>query len=95
MPSHRRTYLDIDLPSCFALEIRGANGRWLEWGTYRAADFVRKGDGTYVCAGYPYGSPTYFRCLAQFDGYFLHVDGGGSGNVHAYRLIPLDRSPKK
>lgn len=87
-PSQSR-YLALDLPPTFILEIRSEAGIWSEWGAYRAKDFERLEDGTYVCAGHG-GSPTWLRCIAHRDGYFEHVDGGGQGQVHAYRITPVN-----
>ena len=52
---------------------------------------MRLEDGGYICK--VIGSPVYFRCLAHHDGYFDHIDGGGHGQIWAYRLIPRSPTP--
>lgn len=85
-PQDRR-YLALDLPATFTLEIRSEAGIWSEWGVYRAEDFVRLDDGSYVCEGHG-GSPTWLRCIARRYGSFEHMDGGGL--IHAYRIVAVD-----
>jgi hypothetical protein len=89
MEMTRKRYLDVEMPERFMLQIRDESARWLQWGVYWAKHFSRREDGTYLCAGTPYGSPTWIRCIAHRDGYFEHIDEGGHGNVYAYRLVPL------
>ena len=79
------------MPEFFSLQIRDDRGRWWEQGVYFSKDFVRREDGSYFCQ--PIGSPVYFRCVAHRDGYFEHIDGGGYGQVYAYRLVP--RNPEE
>lgn len=85
--THRR-YLDLDLPPLFALQI-GEEGN--EWGVFCSDWFGRADDGSYVCAGHG-GSPVFFRARRRDGLRFRHVDGGGIGRRHSYRLRIVDPS---
>jgi hypothetical protein len=80
------------MPKRFLLDIRTPEtGEWINWGAYPRRLFERQPDGSYVCAGH--GSTVWIRCIAHHDGWFEHVDGGGHGEVHAYRLAPIPSEP--
>jgi hypothetical protein len=88
MPAPR--FRDISMPSEFVLEVLTAEGEWIDHGLFRASDFAREEDGTYVCSGGG-GSPLFLRCLRQ-DGSVIYVTDGG-GEPFTYRLcqFPSDR----
>ena len=69
-------FLDLDLPTTFVLEVPTSEGGWVDYGRYRAGDFDRLADGTYVCAGGS-GSPLFLRCVHQTGDVITCVDGGG------------------
>jgi len=83
-------YLAIELPERFVLSSRSDDGAWFAWGEFRAADFSRLDDGSYVCAGHG-GSPVYLRCTRR-EGALLHCLDGGGGR-HTYRLEPCLPGP--
>lgn len=72
------------MPETFILEVQTDNG-WIDWGWYRAGDFERLEDGSYVCAGLG-GSPTWIRCIGRRDDSLDVVDG--AGDRYRYRLRP-------
>jgi len=55
------------------------------WGLYRAADFSRCENRTYVCS--TDGSPLFLRALAQAADVIRVLDGGGE--EHEYRVVPF------
>lgn len=91
-PTTGRRFIDIAMPDQFVLQTRDAGdaqGRrqdgWIDWGLYRAADFGRDEDGTYVSSTGG-GSPLFLRCTSQ-EGDVIHVVDGAGGE-HVYRLVP-------
>jgi hypothetical protein len=83
--SGTRSYVALELPTRFALSSLGDDGAWTAWGEFRAADFSRLDDGSYLCSGYG-GSPVYLRCTRQEGSVIECIDGGGE--LHTYRLEP-------
>ena len=85
MPESEPTYLRVDFPDRFELQVF-EKGRW--WGQAQSSPeyFRRNPDGSYICSGW--GSPIHIRCVERHDDYFVHVDGGG--RRFRYRLVPLD-----
>lgn len=82
----KRKYKDIAMPEAFVLEFLTSDGEWMDHGLFRADQFGRDDDGTYVCAGHG-GSPLFLRCLRQ-DGMVIYTLDGG-GDPFTYRLYPF------
>lgn len=79
-------FLDIKLPEEFVLEVPAEAGGWTDYGLYRADQFGRDDDGTYVCAGYG-ASPLFLRCVRQRGDVIEVLDGTGA--QFTYRLVPF------
>lgn len=87
--TERQRYLDIELPERLELQFWNEDTQsW--WGEVicLARHFSRDENGTYInTMG---GSALWFRCVEYLeDGSFIHIDGGGHGRRHRYRLPPL------
>src|SRR4051812_26156430 len=87
-PGGVRPYADIPMPDWFVLEVQDGRGGWVEHGRYRARDFDRLPDGTYLCAGHG-GSALWLRCLRQSGNRIDVVDG--AGHLFTYRLVPIPK----
>jgi len=46
-------FIDIAMPEQFVLEVPTEADGWIDHGVFRAADFDRLDDGSYLCAGRP------------------------------------------
>jgi hypothetical protein len=81
-------YLDLNFPDFFRVDTLTESGHWLEWGAYYAEQVQRIEDGTYglLSDGYPF----LIRCIADHGDFIVHVDGDGKGEIHYYRIVPLD-----
>lgn len=84
-------YLDVDFPEQFRLEFLTDRGRWMESAAYFNRDHTvwPQEDGSYILGD---GSthPEQIRCVADHGDFFLHVDGGGRGEIHLYRVVPIE-----
>src|SRR5205823_3119020 len=73
-------FLDIEMSDEFVLEVPDGHSGWIDWGLYRARDFERQPDGSYLCAGE--GAPLWLRCTRQTDDVIHLVDGHGNRLTH-------------
>src|SRR5512139_2791662 len=80
-------YLPVEMPDRFELQVQAEHGDWIGEAICLRRRFERLEDGSYICS--EFSSGLWIRCIAHHDGYFEHVDGGGEGVVHRYRLVPL------
>ncbi len=81
-------YLDLEFPDFFRVDTLTESGHWLDWGAYHEEQVQRLEDGTYglLSDGYPF----VIRCVADHGDFIVHVDGDGKGEIHFYRIVPLD-----
>lgn len=88
-------YLEIDFPESFELQFLTKNGNWMVWAAYfdREQNVERQDDGSYLLGGDNI-RPEPIRCVSDHGEFFIHVDGGGRGEVHFYRLVPIERSAR-
>lgn len=75
------------MPERFLLQFLTEEREWMTEAVCAADRFERLADGSYICSDFSSG--VWIRCVAHHDGYFEHVDGGGEGKVHRYRLVEL------
>lgn len=68
------------------LQVRGANGDWIEEAVCLAENASRLADGSYAVG--TRGVGIMFRCVEKHAGHFVHIDGGG--NRFVYRLLPIE-----
>jgi hypothetical protein len=80
------SFVRISMPDQFVLEVRSAEGAWLDHGLFSREDFARLEDGSYVCAGHG-GAPVFLRALSQRGARVDAVDGAGAAT--SYRLEPF------
>ena len=75
------------MPERFLLQFMTEDESWMDEAICLRRRFERLEDGSYICS--EFSSGLWIRCIAHHVGYFEHVDGGGEGQVHRYRLLPL------
>lgn len=78
-------YLEVEMPERFLLQFMTEDGSWMDEAICLRRRFERLEDGSYICS--EFSSGLWIRCIADHDGSFDHVDGGGK--LHRYRLLPL------
>lgn len=77
----------LDMPAEFVHECLTPEGGWIDWGLYRAEDFVRGEDGHYVAQVRKLWAARCGSGVRQ-DGSVIYVIDG-AGDPYTYRLIPF------
>jgi hypothetical protein len=83
----QRRYLPVEMPSCFVLEFRRADGSWMDQAVRLIPeDFSETSEGAYLCEDGASGLWLRAKKISR-SGVITHVDGAGA--EHRYRLIAL------
>lgn len=85
-------FVAITMPERFVLEVEQNNGTLVDHGVYRADDFTRTYDGSYVNAGHG-GSPIWLRCIRQRGAWIVCLDGSGARIRYRLRAVG-SRTPR-
>lgn len=91
-PMAHSGFVAIAMPERFVLETQHDGGTLVDQGLYRADDFTRTYDGSYVNAGHG-GSPIWLRCIRQSGAWIVCLDGSGARIRYRLRAVDL-RTPR-